>query len=103
MAATSTTATQAACCAVSGVADGRTTAFACNVAFRRFASHPRSGEPFGGHTIVGFPAVVSLAKAAHDRLAYFDVLSCDIAITTDGQPCLIEVNTSARASSRISS
>lgn len=76
-----------------GIADGRTTAFACDVAFRRFASHPRSGEPFGGHTIVGFPAVVALAKAAHDRLAYFDVLSCDIAITTDGQPCLIEVNT----------
>lgn len=75
------------------VEDGRITAFACDVFFRRFEHHPISREAFAGHVIVSFGAIRDLALAVHARLSYFDVLSCDIAITEDGSPCLVEVNT----------
>jgi hypothetical protein len=75
------------------IADGTTTSFGCDVSFRRFERHPRSGEAFAGHTVVSFEAVLKLAVAAHRQLAYFDVLSCDVAVTDDGTPCLVEVNT----------
>ncbi len=75
------------------VASGATTPFACDVSFRRFETHPRSGAAFAGQVVVSFAGVRDLALAVHRRLAYFDVLSCDIAVAEDGSPCLVEVNT----------
>lgn len=74
------------------IVSGATTPFACDVSFRRFEAHPRSGVRFAGHVVVSFAAVRDLAIAVHGRLAYFDVLSCDIAVAEDGSPCLVEVN-----------
>lgn len=75
------------------VADGVTTAFACDVFFRRFERHPLSGEAFDGRVVVAFDAIKDLSLQVHSRLPYFDVLSCDIAVTEDASPCLVEVNT----------
>jgi hypothetical protein len=75
------------------VADGVTTPFAVDVFFRRFARHPLSGEAFDGRAIIAFGAVTALALRVHSRLPYFDVASCDIAVTEDASPCLVEVNT----------
>jgi len=75
------------------LADGATTPFACDVFFRRFERHPLSGETFDGRVVVAFGAIKDLALQVHARLPYFDVLSCDIAVTEDGSPCLVEVNT----------
>ena len=73
--------------------DGITTRFAVDVSFRRFERHPLSGETFDGRAVIAFDAIKDLALTVHSRLAYFDILSCDIAVTEDGSPCLIEVNT----------
>lgn len=80
---------------LSGVnlANGRAGQFACDVSFQRFERHPLSGEAFADAAIPSFEGVLSLATSAHWRLAYFDVLSCDIAVHEDGTPWLIEVNT----------
>ena len=79
-------------CGVS-VADGATTKFAVDVCFRRFDRHPLSGEHFDGRVVLAFDAVKELALQVHARLPYFDVVSCDIALTEDRSPCLVEVNT----------
>jgi hypothetical protein len=73
--------------------DGRLTPFACDVSFTRFDRHPASGEVFAGQRVQSFDRVRDLALSAHERLAYFDVVSCDIAVIDTGGPCLIEVNT----------
>jgi len=73
--------------------DARLTPFACDVLFRRHDRHPLSGEWFANREIPSFEAVRDLAARVHSRLPYFDVVSCDIAVLEDGQPCLVEVNT----------
>lgn len=72
---------------------GRLGEFACDVQFRRFAAHPLSGLSFAGRVVPSFDGVKRLAMAAHERLPYFDVVSSDLAVRSDGSPCLIEVNT----------
>lgn len=78
-------------CGVS-IETGALTGFACDVLFRKHATHPLTGTAFGG-TVVSFPRVRELALSVHARLPYFDVLSCDVAVLENGSPCLVEVNT----------
>ena len=73
--------------------DGQLTDFACDVAFRRHQEHPLSRVPFAGQHIPSIHRIVAMASAVHQRLPYFDQISCDIAVLPDGNPCLIEVNT----------
>ncbi|MGE3489584.1 MAG: sugar-transfer associated ATP-grasp domain-containing protein [Vicinamibacterales bacterium] len=75
------------------LADARLTPFACDVFFGRYDRHPISGEWFTDQEIPSFAAVHELARRVHSRLPYFDVVSSDIAVLEDGQPCLVEVNT----------
>lgn len=72
---------------------GRLTPFACDVLFRRYDRHPLTQEPFADRDVIAFGRITELALAAHARLPYFDVLSCDIAVLENGSPCLVEVNT----------
>lgn len=74
------------------ITTGALTGFACDVLFRRYASHPLTGAAFAGEA-VSFARVRELALSVHARLPYFDVLSCDIAVLDSGSPCLVEVNT----------
>ena len=75
------------------LADARLTPFACDVLFRRHDAHPISGARFADQAVPSFEAVKSLAAWVHERMPYFDILSCDIALLEDGRPCLVEVNT----------
>jgi hypothetical protein len=75
------------------LANGAVTPFACDVLFRKYYYHPRSGEPFADQVVPALDAILSVAREVHQRLAYFDVISCDIAMRADGSPCLVEVNT----------
>ena len=72
---------------------GATTPFAVDVFFRRYERHPLSGEPFDGRVVIALDSSKRLAMQVHARLPYFDMLSCDVAVTEDTTPCLIEVNT----------
>lgn len=72
---------------------GAVTPFACDVLFRKFLYHPRSGEPFADQVMPGLDEIVALALKIHQRLSYFDMISCDIAVRADGTPCIVEVNT----------
>jgi hypothetical protein len=74
------------------VDSGALTGFACDVLFRKYDRHPITGATFSG-TFVSFAETKELALAVHARLPYFDVLSCDIAVLENGDPCLVEVNT----------
>jgi hypothetical protein len=74
------------------VDSGALTGFACDVLFRKYDRHPVTGATFSG-TFVSFAETKELALAVHARLPYFDVLSCDIAVLENGDPCLVEVNT----------
>ena len=71
---------------------GALTGFACDVLFRKYDRHPLTGAAFAG-SFVAFAKTKELALAVHARLPYFDVLSCDIAVLDNGEPCLVEVNT----------
>ncbi len=73
--------------------DGRLTPFACDVHFRRYDRHPITGERFADGTIPAFEAIKDLAVRVHTRMSYFDVVSCDIALLDNGEPCLVEANT----------
>lgn len=75
------------------VKTGTTTAYAMDVYFRRFATHPLSGVAFDARPIHRFDAVTAMAVSVHQQLRYFDMVSCDIALGADGAPCLVEVNT----------
>lgn len=72
---------------------GRLTSFAYNVMFQKFDRHPITGALFAGFVMPMFDQIKALAATLHGRLAYFDVVSFDIAIGEDGKPWLIEVNT----------
>lgn len=71
---------------------GELSGFACDVLFRKYPKHPRTGAAFTG-AVESFARVRELALSVHARLPYFDVLSCDIAVLDSGSPCLVEVNT----------
>jgi hypothetical protein len=75
------------------LASGRITTFAFDVLFRRFDRHPRSSIVFAGQTVPSFTALTAAAQSVHQRLAYFDVVSCDLAVLPDGDACVVEVNT----------
>lgn len=72
---------------------GQLTGFACDVAFRRYERHPLSGVAFAGQQIPSMAQIVNMGISAHQKLPYFDQVSCDIAVLPDGAPCLVEVNT----------
>ena len=72
---------------------GALTPQACDVLFRPFDRHPRSGTTFSGQAVPSFAAIQSTAVSVHQRLPHFDVVSCDLAVLENGLPCLIEVNT----------
>jgi len=78
-------------CGVS-IDTGALSGFACDVLFRKYATHPLTAKGFSG-TVVAFSRIRELALSVHARLPYFDVLSCDIAVLDNGSPCLVEVNT----------
>jgi hypothetical protein len=59
---------------------------------RRFTHHPVTGVPLAGLEVPAWYEACALTKRLHAQLPYFDMASWDIAITEDGQPCLIEVN-----------
>jgi len=68
------------------------TPFALDGHYRKFTCHPASNVVFQGRTVPMLDQIKSLALSVHARLSYFDMVSHDIALCQDGQPCLIEVN-----------
>jgi len=68
------------------------TSFAVDLHYRKFTRHPATDIVFAGRVVPHFDRIRSLALSVHTRLTYFDMVSHDIAVCQDGQPCLIEVN-----------
>jgi hypothetical protein len=56
-------------------------------------AHPGSGVRFAGFVVPGWRAAVEACIASHCRIPTLDLLSWDVAIDTDSQPVLIEINT----------
>jgi hypothetical protein len=53
--------------------------------------HPTTGAPIAGRILPHWPAVLELARRAHDRIGDRVVVGWDVAILEDG-PCLVEGN-----------
>jgi hypothetical protein len=68
------------------------TSFALDDHYRKFTCHPATDIVFAGRVVPHFDRIKSLALSVHARLSYFDMISHDVSLCQDGQPCLIEVN-----------
>lgn len=59
-----------------------------------FKEHPDTKIKFEGYKIDLFPKVLEKAKQMHSLIPQIGCISWDFTLTKDGEPCLIEMNTS---------
>lgn len=71
---------------------GTLNAFAVDLMGRTFTAHPTTGHTFQGTQLPGVADAFALCERLHERLNHFDLVSWDVAIGTDEQPLLIEIN-----------
>lgn len=60
--------------------------------FKKFTKHPYSNFVFKNSELPNIKEAIEVAKISHEKLAYFDIASWDIAINESSEPVLIEVN-----------
>lgn len=72
--------------------DGKLKKYAFDAKYNRYETHKTSKIKFEGYQIPKFDEAVELCKKLHTKLFYFDVVSWDIAISSESEVYLIEYN-----------
>lgn len=60
--------------------------------FNKYEIHPTTKIKFNGYQVPSYNNALELCKRLHNELHYFDLVSWDIAISTQSEPNLIELN-----------
>ena len=72
--------------------EGRLGRYAYDYDGRRFEQHPVSGLTFHGLKHPGFAKMFETAKAIHEKILDFNLLSFDLLQRKDGSICVVEIN-----------
>jgi len=72
--------------------DGTLNKFATDMNGNVFFEHPSTGIRFEGFKIPNYEYIKTFVKNLHAKLAYFKMVSWDIALDPDNNPVLIEIN-----------
>ena len=63
---------------------------------KRFESHPVSGLTFEGMIHPGYEEMVETARAMHERILDYNLLSFDLVQRNDGTVCVVEINATSQ-------
>lgn len=72
--------------------NGNLKSFAYDISFNKYEIHPTTKIKFDGYQIPSYPIAVEFCKRLHEDLLHFDLISWDIAISSQSEPILIELN-----------
>lgn len=71
---------------------GRLRKYGYDYYFDRLEQHPDTGIRFEGEIFPYYKEAMAMVKDLHKTMFYFDIISWDVSIDPDNQPCLVEMN-----------